>query len=146
MKLSRHILLVSEDKECSSLLRFVLRNSSYRPDYPCYQVTSDDSAQEALDSLRTEQYDLILALYPLKHIDTLIERARVIDKSLKTLVLASNASQVFAPFADALLFKPTTAEVLERIKSLVCRKRGPHQGWKKEVAKEVFQLGEEKVA
>jgi hypothetical protein len=45
-----------------------------------------------------------------------------------------------------LLFDPTAADILERFKVLLYRKRGPMRGMKRKISKETSITGKERVA
>lgn len=143
---AKQILLVGEDDTKLSILRYVLRINSYRSNYACYEVTTATSAEEAIGLLTNNHYNLLLCQYHFASMETLLSQVKKIDDNLKTIVIEEKASRLSAIYADAVLFKPTYFELLERIKVLLHRKRGPMKGMKRKVASEKVQLGEERAA
>ena len=143
---AKQILLVGEDDTKLSILRYVLRINSYRSNYSCYEVTAATSAEEAIGLLKNNHYNLLLCQYHFASMETLLSQAKSINDQLKTIVVEEKASRLGAVYADAILFKPTASELLDRIKVLLHRKRGPMKGMKRKVASETVQLGEEKAA
>jgi hypothetical protein len=79
-------------------------------------------------------------------LDSLLKDAMSIDNGLKTMVIATKASEIEYPCTDALLFDPTAADILERFKVLLFRKRGPMRGMKRKISKETSITGKERVA
>ena len=140
MKPAKRLLLVSEDEEQISPLRYLLRINAWRSNHACYCVTTADKAEEALGLLKKHQYDLMLCLYPVASMDTLLEQTKVIDDHLKIIVMADKASQLQTVYADAILFNPSSAALLEHIKVLLYRKRGPMRGMKRTVKSETVPL------
>ena len=126
------ILLVSQDEDALGIMRFIFRC------YPqSYRAASAYSAQEALDALQIKQYHVMICLFPVQGLELILERARSIDRHMRTIVVVNRAA--FIPAADAVLVKPSTAELLERVNVFAVRKRGPHQV-RKPVARETFEL------
>jgi DNA-binding response OmpR family regulator len=131
---AKQILLVGEYDTTLSLVRYLLSVNSYRSNYSCYEVTSANSAEEALGLLKTNHYNLLLCQYHFASIGTLLSQVKGIDDHLKTIVIEEKANRLGAVYADAILFKPTAFELLDRIKVLLYRKRGPLKGMKRKVA------------
>jgi CheY-like chemotaxis protein len=146
MRPAKQILLVGEDETKLSLLRYVLRNSTQKSSYSCYSVTAATSAEEAIGLLKNNHYNLLLCQYHFSSMETLLSKVKKIDDNLKTIVIEEKASRLSSVYADAVLFKPTAFELLERIKVLLHRKRGPMKGMKRKVVSETVQLGEERAA
>jgi len=143
---AKRILLAGVDEDNLAILRFVLRNSSYSKSYCLYHVDTANSAEDVLKFLSKERYHLLLCLHPMASLDSLLKDAMSIDNGLKTMVIATKAREIEYPCTDALLFDPNAAEILERIKILLYRKRGPMRGMKRKVARETSITGEERVA
>ena len=146
MRPAKRILLAGVDEDRLSILRFVLRNSSYSKSYCLYHVDTANSEEDVLKFLSKERYHLLLCLHPMASLDSILTDAMSIDNGLKTMVIATKASEIDSPRTDALLFDPSAAEILERIKVLMYRKRGPMKGMKRKVASEKNKMGEEKAA
>ena len=130
MNPARKILLVAKDDDAVAPLRYVLRNSTPRFNYSCYEVTTVASTEKALQALRTNQYDVLLCKCPIASMEALLGKARDIDDRLKLVVLADKKSILASVYVDSVLFKPRMAELLEHIRILVRHKRGPRPGWK----------------
>jgi DNA-binding response OmpR family regulator len=139
MRPSRTILLVGENEDTLSPLRYVLSNSQPEPldkKGRVYTVTSANIAKDALGWLRKNQYDLMLCQCPVASLDSLLSHAKAIDDRMPTVVLYDKGSEAAECCADAAMHKPAMDELLERIRIMVQRRRGPHKGWKKGVAPE----------
>lgn len=121
-------MIVSEDEAQLSILRFTLRNSRPSAFTTDYAVTSASSAQEALETLKAHQYDILLVIRPFESLNELLHHAKLVYEGMPTLVIYSKAVDVTSCYADAIMFKPSTAELLERIRMMVARKRGPRKG------------------
>lgn len=128
MRPPKHILIVSDDEVQLSLLRFVVNVN------PLYRATACHSAQEALETLRTRQYDLLVVLCPLASLNELLPHAKLLYETMPSLVLYSKAVDVIHCSADATIHNPSTADLLERIRILTIKKRGPSPGCKKKAA------------
>jgi DNA-binding response OmpR family regulator len=149
MRPARTILLVGENEDTLSPFRYVLSNSQPEPldkKGRIYTVTSANTAQEALGWLRKNQYDLLLCQCPVASLDSLLSHAKAMDDRMPTVVLYDKGADVTGCLADAVMHKPSMADLLERIRIMVQRRRGPHKGWKKGVAPERPVVQEMEVA
>lgn len=146
MRPAKRILLAGVDEDRLAILRFVLRNSSYSKSYCLYHVDTANSEEDVLKFLSKERYHLLLCLHPMASLDSLLMAALSIGNGLKTMVIATKASEIEYPCTDALLFDPTAADILERFKVLLYRKRGPMRGMKRKISKETSITGKERVA
>jgi DNA-binding response OmpR family regulator len=125
---AKHILLIAPDNDATAILRYVLRNSSYSSITSCYQVITAQDAIDALGWLREQQFDLLIGVYPVALLELVMEKSREIDGKLKIVGITERASEVGTFLPDALLFKPTMAELLQKVKVLCRRKKGPLKG------------------
>ena len=122
MRPKKKILLVGVNEDRLGVLKFTLEVNRFT-------ATCAPTAGEALDLLQQRSYDLLLCDWPLIGIERLLDQARGIDETLHSLVMAPGQSQppddVF--FADEILRRGgcRSAELLERVKLLTARKRGP---------------------
>lgn len=146
MRPAKRILLAGADDDSISILRFVLRNSTHKKSYCSYHVDTANSSEDVFELLSKGRYHLLLCRYPMALLDSLLTAALSIDNGMKTMVIATKASEIESPLTDALLFNPTAAEILERIKVLMYRKRGPMKGMKRTIVRETSITGEERVA
>lgn len=139
MRPSRTILLVGENEDTLSPLRYVISNS--QPEAldkvgRCYRVFSANSEKEAVEYLYESEFSLMLCQCPVASLDSLLSHAKAIDDRMPTVVLYDKGSEAAECCADAAMHKPAMDELLERIRIMVQRRRGPHKGWKKGVAPE----------
>jgi hypothetical protein len=139
MRPSRTILLVGENEDTLSPLRYVISNS--QPEAldkvgRCYRVFSANSEKEAVEYLYESEFSLMLCQCPCASLESLLTRAKKIRPFMPTVVIYDKSPCVESGFADAMLYKPTTAGLLDRIRVMVQRRRGPRKGWEKGVAPE----------
>ena len=131
MRPRKTILCVEDNEQVLSVRKFMLETRGYR-------VVAFPSAHAALEYLETAMpgsLDLLLAdlLLPGMDGNELIRRAKRLHPCLPTLLVSGMVSNFErAGAADAFLPKGAcnAAEMLDRIRVLVTRKRGP----KKQVA------------
>ncbi len=126
MRPKKVILCVDNNEQTLSVRTFLLETRGYR-------VIAATNAQQALEVLeRTAQgaLDLLIAdlLLPGMDGNELVRRAKQMHPALPALIVSGTvAAQDRALAADAFLPKGagTAVELLERIRVLVARKRGP---------------------
>jgi CheY-like chemotaxis protein len=110
MRPPKHILFVGENDAAMAPLRFALQNSG-----PCYTVTSANSADEVCNLLTEGSFDMMLVQLPVTPLEPFLERVNKIDSTFPVLTLN-------------VINKPGMAEILDRIKVMTARKRGPKTG------------------
>ena len=126
MRPRKTILLVDSNEQSLSVRSFLLDTRGYR-------VVAVGSAREALDLVERAApgaIDLLLAELLLPQMDgnELVRRAKMRQPELRAMLVSGT---VTAPdraiYADAFLPKGacSAAEMLERVRVLVARKRGP---------------------
>ena len=126
MRPRKTILCVEDNEQILSVRKFLLETRGYR-------VLGMGTAAEALEYLQgvaQGSVDLLLADLILPQMDgnELIRRAKQVHPGLPTLLVSGTVTNFDrAAAADAFLPKGacTPAEVLDRIRILVARKRGP---------------------
>lgn len=126
MRPRKTILCVEDNEQVLSVRKFLLETRGYR-------VVAMTSAAEALEHLQTAMpgsIDLLLSDLILPQMDgnELIRRAKSLHPSLPGLLVSGTVANFDrAAAADAFLPKGacTPAEMLDRIRILVARKRGP---------------------
>lgn len=126
MRPRKTIVCVEDNEQVLSVRKFLLETRGYR-------VLAMNSGTEALDYLRgviPGSVDLLLAdlIMPQMDGNELVRRAKQIHPGLPTLLISGTVSNFDrASAADAFLPKGacTAAEMLDRIRILVTRKRGP---------------------
>ncbi len=126
MRPKKTILCVDDNETILSVRTFLLETRGYR-------VLAVTTAQEALEIIERTQpgdIDLLLAdlLLPQMDGNELVRRARHLQPTLPTMIVSGTVTSYDrALAADAFLPKGacTPVEMLERIRVLVARKRGP---------------------
>jgi CheY-like chemotaxis protein len=126
MRPRKTILCVEDNEQILSVRKFLLETRGYR-------VVAMSTAAEALEYLQGAvqgSVDLLLSDLILPQMDgnELIRRAKQVHPGLPTLLVSGTVTSFDrAAAADAFLPKgaSTPAEVLDRIRILVARKRGP---------------------
>ena len=131
MRPRKTILCVEDNEQVLSLRKFMLETRGYR----VVGVTTATAALEYLEGAMPGSVDLLLADLMMPGMDgnELVRRAKQIHPSLPTMLVSGLVSSYDrAAAADAFLPKGacSSAEMLDRIRLLVARKRGP----KKQIA------------
>jgi CheY-like chemotaxis protein len=131
MRPKKKILLVGASKDRLSILKFMLHTNGYA-------VTEVLGAEEAVEQLRAQTYDLLFCdHWTLPGIDLLLDRAWKIDSAMHSLVLAPNLTASPEGLnADVVLLRGGCSSValLEWMKRLTARKRGPRSIRKRPLA------------
>ena len=122
---AKQIILLAPESDKTSILRYVLRNSSHRNNRGCYRVASVDNSEQALRLLKSSPHDVLIVVAPIRGLSYLLLQAKMIDGLLRTLVIAEKASQIDAAYPDEFLFNPQPVEILDALRALVKRKHGP---------------------
>ena len=126
MRPKKVILCVDDNEQELSVLKFMLTTNGYK-------VISASNGQEAIGAFQTTQVDLVLAdfnMQPMKG-DQLVHRLKAIGSHVPMILLAdSQTTGGEIHVADALIAKKNCSpqELLERIKIMSARKRGPRKG------------------
>ena len=140
MRPRKNILIVGEDEDACGRLRYLLDTQN------AYRATTAISARQALILLKDCRYELMLLVSPLASISVLLCRAKTADDSMPTIVLMETRPPYGEIGADMMLWKPSMADLFERIKVMSMRKRGPKKGFRKPVEAETFILEVAEVA
>ena len=126
MRPKKVILCVDHNEQDLSVLSFMLTTHGYR-------VFSAATAQEAIGIFSGTQVDLVLADSALPQVNgaQLVKRLKQIAGHVPMILLGeppAMGSEIHA--ADALLAKKNCSplELLERVKLMSARKRGPRKG------------------
>ena len=133
MRPRKTILCVDDNEQVLSVRKFLLETRGYR-------VQAVRTAAEALEYLQTAMQgpvDLLMSEVILSQMDgnELVRRAKQLHPCLPALLVSGTVSNFDrAVAADAFLPKGacTPAEMLDRIRILVARKRGPKKAVKPE--------------
>jgi len=125
--------VVSANEVNASTLRYMLQINRFVVQ-PC------GSAAEALELLDGATFDALLCDWPLTGVERLLDQAWTMAPDMHSLVLAGGLREKPESLvADAVLLRGgcSPAELLERIKVLTARKRGP-KAIKKPPMSEIF--------
>jgi two-component system response regulator CpxR len=126
MRPKKVILCVNPNEQELSVLTFMLTTNGYR-------VLAASSGQEAISMFAGEQVDLVLADNALPQMNgrQLVERLKRMASHVPMILLGDpQAMGGEIHVADALLAKKNcpAQELLERVKIMSARKRGPRKG------------------
>jgi two-component system response regulator CpxR len=126
MRPKKIILCVDDNEQELSVLKFMLATNGYR-------VVSATNGRDAIDIFSDTQVDLVLSDFSMPQMDgsQLVDRLKQIAAHVPMILLGDPqrmSSQMHS--ADALLAKKNCSpqELLERIKVMSARKRGPRKG------------------
>jgi CheY-like chemotaxis protein len=126
MRPKKIILCVDDNEQDLSVLKFMLATNGYR-------VVSANNGQEAIDIFSEVQVDLVLSDFSMPQMNgiQLVDRLKQIASHVPMIVLGDPqkiGGEMHA--ADAVLSKKSCSphEMLERIKVMSARKRGPRKG------------------
>ena len=128
MRPRKVILCVDDNEQTLAVRKFLLETRGYR-------VLTASCAQDALLQLEapeTGTIDLLLCDLIMPHVDgnELVRRARLVRPGVPTLMISGTVAQ-FERGSEADAFLPKGAcsavELLERVRILVARKRGPRK-------------------
>jgi CheY-like chemotaxis protein len=126
MRPKKVILCVDDNEQELSVLKFMLATNGYR-------VVSASTGQEAIGIFAEIQVDLVLADFAMPQMNgnQLVDRLKQIAPHIPMILLGDPqrmGGEMHA--ADALLAKKNCSaqELLERIKVMSARKRGPRKG------------------
>lgn len=123
MRPKKTILCVDQNEQALAVRKFMLTTRGYR-------VVTALSSQEALEAFRSGGIDLVLSDLLLPEMDgnEMVRRMKEISPEVPTILLSATVKNFErANRADAFLPKGacTPVEVLERIRVMIARKRGP---------------------
>ncbi len=126
MRPKKIILCVDDNEQELSVLKFMLATNGYR-------VVSANSGQEAIGIFADTTVDLVLTDFAMPQMngDQLVGRLKQIASHVPMILLGDpHKMGDQAHGADALLAKKSCSphELLERIKIMSARKRGPRKG------------------
>jgi two-component system, OmpR family, response regulator CpxR len=132
MRPKKIILCVDDNEQELSVLKFMLSTNGYR-------VVSASNGPDAIDLFGDYAVDLVLSDYAMPQMngDQLVNRLKQIASHVPMILLGDPqkmGDQLHG--ADALLPKKTCSpqELLERIKVMSARKRGPRKGTQRMIA------------
>lgn len=123
MRPKKVILCVDDNDQVLSVRKFVLETRGYR-------VLTASSAERAVELYEGEKIDLVIADLVMPHCNgnDLIHRLKEISSSVPAVLISGSMKQ-FEPSSRADAFLPKGAsspqELLDRVRVLLVRKRGP---------------------
>lgn len=117
MRPKKRILLAGADELRLSVLTFALHTRGY-------SVLTANSAAQAT-ALLPRGWDLVLCQWPMRDGVEILRRARAADRLLPTLVTTETMVAPEGVFATAILRRPTTEQLIDAMRPLLARKRGP---------------------
>ena len=126
MRPKKVILCVDDNEQELSVLKFMLATHGYR-------VLSATNGREAVSLFAENSVDLVLADYSMPQMngDQLVQRLKLMAAHVP-MILRGDPQKMNGQMqaADALLAKKncSSLELLERIKIMSARKRGPRKG------------------
>jgi CheY-like chemotaxis protein len=131
MRPKKIILCVDDNEQDLSVRKFMLSTNGYR-------VLSATSGDEAIEQFNEAQVDLVLTDFAMPRMNgaELIAKLKQIASHVPMILLADNQQTGSEPHrADAVIPKKncTPLELLERIKIMSARKRGPRKGTQRAV-------------
>jgi CheY-like chemotaxis protein len=135
MRPKKVILCVDDNEQDLSVLKFMLVTNGYR-------VLTAANGQEAISIFRENTVDLVLADHSMPQMsgDQLVAKLKQVAVHVP-MVLLGDPQKMNGHIhgADALLAKKTCTpqELLERVKIMSARKRGPRKGVHRHVAAEL---------
>jgi CheY-like chemotaxis protein len=123
MRPKKTILCIDQNEQALAVRKFMLTTRGYR-------VITAVSGQEALEIFRSGGIDLVLSDLLLSEMDgnEMVRRMKEISPEVPTILVSATVKNFErANRADAFLPKGacTPVEVLERIRVMIARKRGP---------------------
>lgn len=128
MRPRKVILCVDDNEQTLAVRKFLLETRGYR----VLTAACAHDAMAVLESSETGTIDLLLCDLIMPHVDgsELVRRARAVRPGVPTLMISGTVTQ-FERGAEADAFLPKGAcsavELLERVRILVARKRGPRK-------------------
>ncbi len=126
MRPKKIILCVDDNEQELSVLKFMLSTNGYR-------VVSTSNAHDAIGIFSEIPVDLVLSDFSMPQMngDLLVKRLKQIASHIPMILLGDPSKMADSLHgADALLAKKnlSSQELLERIKVMSARKRGPRKG------------------
>ena len=129
MRPARTILLCGEGD--LSDLRFCLSHARPASSQACYKVATAKTMVEALTAMEVLEFDLLLCQLPLTNVDSLLVHVKQKHGARVTMVLRrGKEDNEVGLLANSGMTNPARWDILERIKILTIRKRGPARGFK----------------
>ena len=131
MRPKKVILCVDDNEQELSILKFLLTTHGYK-------VVSANTGQEAISVFSGLQVDLVLASYGLPQMNggQLVDRLKRVAPHVPMMLLGDPQAANQIHVADAMVARKNCSplELLERIKVMSARKRGPRKGAQRQTA------------
>lgn len=124
MRPKRRILLLCAHDHRASVLHFMLETNGFF-------VASAITSVEAAEYLGAVRWDLLICELPFEGIERLVNAAHKADPNMRSLVMAQKTAMECPANLSVDMFFPvkdtTSMELLERIRFILVRKRGPQK-------------------
>jgi CheY-like chemotaxis protein len=122
MRPKKRILLAGGDELRTSMLRFMLVTRGYA-------VTASADASDALARIAAEQWDLVLLDLPLPGAKQIADTVHADAPHTPTLLIVGKGQPIPADlFSPVQVRSADATELLECVKFMCARKRGPRKG------------------
>jgi DNA-binding response OmpR family regulator len=135
MRPKKRILLIGGDENRAGTTRFMLVTQGFA-------VTAANDTADALAYLAIEAWDLVLCDLPLPGLKDICDAVHATCPHVPVLIVGERepvSSETFASIQERAL---GAAELVDRIKVLCARKRGPRKGTRKPVASAAARIVE----
>jgi DNA-binding response OmpR family regulator len=125
MRPKKKILLVGATEDRLSVLKYLLWINGYA-------VIGAAASKDALERLILLDYDLLLCELPLAGVEDLLIQGRNLNPSMHALAIGEISAEIAASLCADIIYQnrpfknqPSPAEILDRVKVMTARKRGP---------------------
>jgi DNA-binding response OmpR family regulator len=122
------VLVVAGDEDLLARWSFVLETKLYR----VHRAATAAEALAWLAGLETDAVYVLIVAMPLDGLDALLADARGLHPEMRTLVAASCRADRYIGAADVFMPEVSMIDLVERVRCLAARKRGPKTGPKAE--------------
>jgi DNA-binding response OmpR family regulator len=128
MRPKKKILLVGASEDRLSVLKYLLRTNGYA-------VIDAASSKDALEQLILLDVDLLLCELPLAGVEEMLLQGHNLNPAMHAMAIGEISAEIAASLHADVIYQnrpfknqPSPAEILDRVKVLTRRKRGPLQG------------------
>jgi CheY-like chemotaxis protein len=125
MRPKKKVLLVGESEDSLSVLKYLLWTNGY-------EVNSATSSADAMGRLILLDFELLLCELPLAGVEELLAQARNLNPAMHAMAIGEISAEIAASLRADVIYQnrsfknqPSPAEILDRVKVLTARKRGP---------------------
>jgi hypothetical protein len=125
MRPPKSILLVGTDEEDVGALKFTLAHGRVRSNHSYYIVKVASDTEKAASLLSERLYDLLICVWPIESCSNLLDKARLVNPDMRTLLLAYSDAGLPMMYVDAILKRTSNADLMACVAIMLHRKRGP---------------------